>query len=640
MTDHETKDEPDPSEPDPSKPGQGEHGQGPREPGEPHSLWADLGVHALPPGLSAGTAARRPQAAADQPTPGAAAPTPQDTVLALEPAGTQPRAHREPSTPARPSHRGGMLAGAAVAVGLVLVAVPELLDRDEAAPPAPTAPVVATPTGTAVLGGQRPGLVVGPDPSSPSDLPQHLSQIMEPLSDNPVRTWRLSLADTLGMSMRESLDLPEAERPDAGTAAFALPLPAAAGTASTTDTLVVAVNPGTEAVWKDVFDGVSAVGGGRSSFPATTLLLGIDAESGERRWTRSLASPRAQPCQVLGRGQQVACLSRGSNSVSVVIIDARTGQPTSNFTPGTCTPDLFLQDGGRLYWAGRDADGICLGGGRSGALIAKIPGVRELAWDDLTASSSGPLLRTAGGSVLRDEQRVWRGYDGRVELGPEGLVVLEVAGTEHVYSDAAGERTTARTRASTIVVRADDGAILTTLPGTAWRRPDLGRDAAPVDELEGLVGAGLGVYVPFGASTMSLGDADGKPLPVPVTGSTERIVASRVGVLGSTVIDGSATQGEWALDGRLLSRSDMLSTVVGVRGGTTFVLSGIPGRTDSTWLRVIEEPGSNLWVAQVGVDPATTLVPFTASSSGAPTVHSVVGRMIVVREPDGLVAYR
>src|SRR5690606_23832970 len=125
----------------------------------------------------------------------------------------------------------------------------------------------------------------------------------------------------------------------------------------------------------------------------------------------------------------------------------------------------------------------------------------------------------------------------------------------------------------------------------------------------------LGVYVPFGASTMTLGDADGKPLPAPATGSTERIVASRVGVLGSTVIDGSATQGEWAHDGRLLSRSDMLSTVVGVRGGTTFVLSGIPGRTDSTWLRVIEEPGSNLWVAQVGVDPATTLVPFTASSS-------------------------
>lgn len=636
MTERETKDEPEPSE---------------SRRTEPRSLWADLGVHSLAPGLSAGAARLRPRTGADDDAPAAASfapplPAP-GTAPDLERLNLErldleraPTGHAPPSGAARPPRRGGLLLGAAVVIALVAVAVPQLLDQDHAAPPAPTAPVIDAPTRSAVLGGQRPGLVVGPDPSSPSDLPQHLSQVMLPFSDNPVRTWRLTLADAIGMSLRDALALPEAERPDAGTASFAMPLPAAAGTASTADTLVVGVNPGTEPVWADVFDGVSAVGGGRSSFPATTLLLGLDAESGARRWTRSLASPRAQPCQVLGRGQQVACLTRGNSSVSVVVIDASTGQPTSNFTPGTCAPDLFLQDGGRLYWAGRDAQGVCLGGGRSGDLIAQIPGVHQLGWEDLTTTSAGPLLRTAAGSVLRDEQRVWRGYDGRVEPGPEGLVVLEVAGSEHVYSDAAGERTTARSRPTTVVLRADDGAILATLPGSAWRRPDLAEDAAPVDELEGLVGAGLGVYVPFGASTMALGDADGRPLPAPAAGSIERVVASRVGVMGSTVIGGSPTEGEWALDGRLLSRSDMLSTVVGIRGGTTFVLSGIPGRTDSTWLRVLEEPGVNLWVAQVDVDPATTLVPFTASSAGAPTVHCVVGRMIVVREPDGLVAYR
>lgn len=645
MTEHEP-DEPPPDGPaaadrtsDSSGDSSGAHAA---VPDRPHSLWDDVDVHAVHPGLSAGRGAAEPLGAAgDARSPHGerlfipGAPSPVD----LPSLDVGPRSRRATGGgPRRPS-RAALVAAAAV-VALVAVTVPRLVSTDDVVPAEPTPPVVTAPVRGTAVGGQRPGLVVGPDLSSPSDLPQQPTHVLKPFADNPVRSWRLTLADAVGLTLRESLALPEAERPDAGTASFALPLPAAAGTASTADTLVVAVNPGTEPVWESVFHGLPTVGGGRSTYPSTTLLIGIDAESGERRWTRSIAATRAQPCQVLARGQLVACLTRSGESASVVVLEADTGHPTSSFATSTCVPDLFLQDGGRLYWAGRDAGGVCLGGGLSGALVARIPGVRDLAWEDLTMGPTGPLLRTAGGSVLRDAERVWRGYDGRVEPGPDGLVIQEVPGTEHVYSDASGERTTARSHPATVVLRAEDNVVLATLAGAAWRRPDLGQDATPVDELYGLVGAGVSVYVPFGAATMTLRDGDGGLLPAPVAGTPERIVASRIGIMGTTTIAGTTTQAEWNLDGRLLSESDMLSTVVGVRGETTFVLSGIPGRDDSTWLRVLAEPDANLWVAQVAVDPAATLLPFTASSAGAPTVHAALGRMIVVREPDGLVGYQ
>ena len=217
-----------------------------------------------------------------------------------------------------------------------------------------------------------------------------------------------------------------------------------------------------------------------------------------------------------------------------------------------------------------------------------------------------------------------------------------------MYSDREGTDRTARARAATVVMRAADGVVLASLPGPAWRRPDLGLDAAPVDAMEGLVGAGLRAYVPFGATAMSLGDESGRPLLDPAgpivdaagDPTYERITVSRLGVLGRTVLDGIATEAEWTGDGVLLSRSAMISSVVGVRGETTFLLSGIPGRRDSTWLRVIDEPGSNLWVAQVDADPTVALAPLTSAAGGTPTVHTVIGATIVVREPDGLVAYR
>ena len=392
-------------------------------PGAPHSLWDEHGVGAVRPGLSAGARAGtgrgrgRGSGAPEQRPERAASP---DDAPDLD---SEPLAALSAPGRARPAairHRTAWLA-AAVTVAVAAVTVPALLDG-EAAPPAPTIPVVATPPGNVALGGLRPGLVVGPDASTTGDLPEPRTQVLLPLAANPYRTWQLSLADTLGLSLREIVALPEAERPDAGTASIALPLASAGGMASTADTLVVAVNPGSEAVWDGVFDGVSAVGGGRSSYPATTLLFGIDAATGQIRWKRSLATPRAQPCQLLGRGQLVACLTRGADSVSVAVIEAATGVPSSNFTPGACSPDLFLQDGGRLYWAGRDSQGVCLGGGRDGSLIARIPGVHDLAADDLTLTDHGPLLRTAGGSVLRDDLG-WRGYEGRVEPGPDGLVV-------------------------------------------------------------------------------------------------------------------------------------------------------------------------------------------------------------------------
>ena len=626
------------TEHEPDGPAADEPPPDPHAPDGPHSLWDDVDVHAVRPGLSAGAGARPGVGRAGRGPSDADPATPAAPSAALASFGVDPPSPAGPVRSRRPS-KAALVATAAV-VALVAVAVPRLLDADDTPPALPTPPVMTSAARNAAVGGQRPGLVVGPDRSSPSDLPQHPTQVLKPFADNPVRSWRLTLADAVGLTLRESLALPEALRPDAGTASFALPLPAAAGTASTANTLVVAVNPGTEPVWESVFHGLPTVGGGRSTYPSTTLLIGVDAESGEQRWTRSIAATRSQPCQVLARGHLVACLTRSGESASVVVLEADTGRPTSSFSTGTCVPDLFLQDGGRLYWAGRDAEGACLGGGLSGALVARIPGVRELSWGDLTIGPTGPLLRTAAGSVLRDAERVWRGYDGRVVPGPDGLVVQEIPGAEHVYSDAAGERTTARAPASTVVLRAEDNAILAVLPGAAWQRPDLGQDATPVDELYGLVGAGSSVYVPFGAATMTLRGGDGGPLREPAVGAPGRIIASRVGIMGTTTVDGETTQAEWSLDGRLLSESDMLSAVVGVRGETTFVLSGIAGRDDSTWLRVLKEPDANLWVAQVAVDPSATLVPFTASSAGSPTVHAALGGVIVVKEPDGLVAYQ
>lgn len=169
-------------------------------------------------GNRAGTGGRAPRD--DVPSPAGTAPPPVD----LPSLDADPPARTRPRTGSRRPSNAALVATAAV-LTLVAVTVPRLFDSDDTTPAAPTPPVQTSAARSTAVGGQRPGLVVGPDLSSPSDLPQQPTQVLKPFSANPVRSWRLSLADAAGLTLREALSLPEHERPDAGRASIALRCP-------------------------------------------------------------------------------------------------------------------------------------------------------------------------------------------------------------------------------------------------------------------------------------------------------------------------------------------------------------------------------------------------------------------------------
>ena len=68
---------------------------------------------------------------------------------------------------------------------------------------------------------------------------------------------------------------------------------------------------------------------------------------------------------------------------------------------------------------------MCLGGGAEHFATLTSSGFVDTSTDWLTMTATGPLLRTPGSSVMLTQDG-WRGYRGRVEPAPGGLIVREV----------------------------------------------------------------------------------------------------------------------------------------------------------------------------------------------------------------------
>lgn len=664
----------------------------------PRDLWAEQ--HARPPaprasrpvvgpaavGPVADDAAHRPRTDPAAPPPPPPRPAPQglsvtapsparadaplgdvDAVAPDEPrrtrgAHTAPphrAAHRRPPGPRRT--RRLLVAGVsvAVAVGLALPTWPSRVDGPDAPPTTDAAPRDAGPRG-----GMRAELVLGAEPAQ-DFLPQPSPEIPAPLATVPARAWRLTLASVLGVDADELDAMPAHERP---RSRLVLPLPAAGDVASTATTAVVSVDAGTTAIW----DGLRARAGAPSRGGVATLLLGVDAADGATRWVTALDGPVSSPCQLLGRGELVACsvapaggTGGGADDGTVTIVETATGWVRASVAAPGCRPVLFLQEEARLYWAGTSADGACLAMAPSGVVLAVVPGVTELAWDDLTLTRDGPLLRTRDGSVLRTADG-WVGFAGRVEPGPAGFVVQEVPGDELVYAVSDEGATAAaatlagpasgavaaptapvlRGRASTIV-STTEGRVVASIPGPTWRRADLGVDATPDPRFEGLVGAGTAAYTTSGIARVMLRGPQDEWLLDPVSpsfddgGHRELVVVGPAGVVGRAMIDGDPTDARWEPSGKLADSGPVSADVVAVRGPATLLLSRSRAQPPGTALLMMRSAGDGpSWAARASGTPGALRAASGPDADPEPVTVAVVGTTIVVRDADGLVAYR
>lgn len=424
--------------------------------------------------------------------------------------------------------------GVGVALLTAAIALPQLLGpQDERQPARPT--VAPRPAGTETAAAP-PGLVLTEDRSGAMRLPAALEGRAERVTDAQPG-WSVEADAVTDLWWQawtdESPWNPEDDIPVAATRIVpTLVTPGASHEANLSGMAIIVL---------------SAVGP-QAEQSSRHLLVVLDASSGDVAWTRPLNSWSENGCQIVGRGAHVVCPDEVKElpeqtvptdlpAPGFVVLDTATGEEITQIVVTECLPSQFLQADERLFWAGMvpSRDVACLGGGR--VPFAEIPAL-ALEPDALTMTRTGPLLRTSYASVLLTPDG-WKGYTGWVEPGPEGVVVREVAG-EPVPGQEHPPVTT--------VVSSDDGTMLFSVAGPAWRRLDLMPDSTPDSRFADLVGAGTSAYDRDGVRMLDLRGPSGTVL-VPPSG-TPATVAAPDGVWVSQSIghDSGADSVRWRYD--------------------------------------------------------------------------------------------
>ncbi|PFG36455.1 hypothetical protein ATL41_1181 [Flavimobilis soli] len=436
------------------------------------------------PQAGAALSASFPERAADEPRTITEPPSPALHLDTPDPAGA--------ATPSDGADRPGrgrrtlLLVGVPVVVVALVAAfvLPKVLGDDT-----PQVPRLGRPTAAADVDASAllPGLVFGEDKAADLPLPPALDEPAEAPSGVDER-WRLSPEDLIDIWH------------DAG----------AAGTGATKPSLVVArpavAGAAYEANVSDVVPVVLEAYLAGGAVTQTNLLVGLDAEDGSVLWTWPFASIMPNSCQSIGRGANVACVSAGDSDdepqFTVTVLEAADGREAATFTTSTCVPTSFLQQGTRLYWAGVSLERMeaCLGGGTEHFATLTDGGFVDSYTDWLTMTPTGPLLRVPGASVMLTEDG-WRGYRGRVEPGPGGLIVREITQTD---ADATRFDPEQGPGVSSYVSTID-GETVMWAKGASWRRLDLVPEASGPSDFTDVVGIGGNIYDPL-LSSATAGD--------------------------------------------------------------------------------------------------------------------------------------
>lgn len=627
---------------------------------QPLNLWGDIPRRAVPSAPSPLAAARRssslPAGAAPPPVGAHPRATEDGTAHAAdgtshaEIGGDAPNARGARRRPPA-ARRRKLLVRGAVAVAVIgsaaAIIVPSVRGGAQE-------PRLARPTVSAVVdpAAMRPELIFGEDHAAEMPLPAPLTGEPTVPTGFKDERWRLTAeqAADLWWSAQPADAAPDEPGFDRGDSLVtATPVvPGAAHEANVSDVALVTLS----------------AYGPHGTAASRRELVALDVTDGSLLWTRSVESTTGAPCQVTGRGAHVACVSSPETvasdpTVAVDVLATRTGKSVAWFESFTCTPQVFLQTGTHLYWAGSatQASGACLGGGREhfAEILDEDLGVQPV--EALTLTSSGPLLRTPTASVVLTDAG-WRGYRGRVEPGPPGVVVRQVAGE----TVSTMRLDTGLSENITTIVSDVDGATLMTTSGPAWRRLDLMPDSAGDPRLSELVGIDDGVYEPTGQQRLSLRDAGGAPYVVPAFVPAPTALPS--GPTAYAFTDSTETMTaalSWSWDGAFTAApaqgDPSPASLVTVIGSTSFWYEWKKYATTDSALGTLEHVEADF--VAVDADGSTRRLPLRVlvginvpanlegdqggdgpyvSLDTASTPVAVVGSVLVAADSDGIVA--
>lgn len=598
------------------------------EDARPRDLWADVPRRGLP--------RRRAVAEDDEPsTPSSDVTAP--PVSADDPAPIAPRRTASPRSARR---RRILRVGVPVAaLGLVAALVlPDVLDDDEE-------PRLARPTSPSVVDASAllPDLVFGEDRSADLPVPPALTGPAEAPSGTGER-WRLTSED-----LSEIWQDAAPDGADAGSPVLVVANPVTAGAANEAN--VSGIAP----VVLDAY-------GSEGKKSQTSLLVTLDTDDGSVLWTRPLEAVMPTSCQSIGRGASIACLSQGDAegdraTFQVTVLESTTGRDAASFVTDGCIPTSFVQQGTRLYWAGvlPEEMAMCLGGGAEHFATLTGSGFVDTSTDWLTMTATGPLLRTPGSSVMLTQDG-WRGYRGRVEPAPGGLIVREIAedDSETVRLDQD------RPPAVRSVVSTTAGATVMWAAGTPWRRLDLTPEVSGTSDFAGTIGIGGSAYdVTEGGTVVSSSPV----LTIPGVEDTSLDYGGRMppsvtpaAVIAFVPVDGGVatyTTERWTAAsmraGAPVETHEEPQSLAAVVGRTTLSYEGARDSLGEGPLGATHFAERTLVVEQE--DGSTDRVPFRhlysvslADGAGeidlATTVSpiAVVGPMVVIADDGGLVA--
>lgn len=454
------------------------------EDARPRDLWADVPRRQQP----------RPRAVAggDEPS----TPSIDVTAPPVSADGSAPLAPRRSVSPRAARRRRLLLRVGVPVAALALVAafvLPDVLAGDEK-------PRLGRPTAPSGVDASAllPDLVFGEDRAADLPVPPALTGPAEAPSGTGER-WRLTSDDLSDIWQDAAPDGADADPP-----VLVVATPVTAGAAHEANVSGIA---------PVVLDAYGPAG----KKSQTSLLVTLDTEDGSVLWTRPLEAVMPSSCQSIGRGASIACISSGDAegdraTFQVTVLEAATGRDAASFETDACIPASFVQQGTRLYWAGvlPDEMAMCLGGGAEHFATLTGSGFVDTSTDWLTMTATGPLLRTPGSSVMLTQDG-WRGYRGRVEPAPGGLIVREVTETDSDVArfdpdDGPGVSSYVSTIAGETVMWAS---------GAAWRRLDLVPEAPDMSELTGMIGIGANAYDPIGKGMATGGRPDHPVLTLP-----------------------------------------------------------------------------------------------------------------------------
>ncbi len=607
--------------------GDGAEGTAPHKDARPRDLWADVPRRGPP----------RPRPVAEDGEPS----TPSsDAAPPVSEGGPAPLTPRRPPVSPRAARRRLLRVGVPAAV-LALVAalvLPDVLDDDEE-------PRLARPTSPSVVDASAllPDLVFGEDRAADLPVPPALTGPAEAPSGTGER-WRLTSDDLSEIWQDAAPDGADADPP-----VLVVANPVTAGAA--TEANVSGIAP----VVLDAY-------GSEGTKSQTSLLVTLDTEDGSVLWTRPLEAVMPSSCQSIGRGVSIVCLSQGDAegdraTFQVTVLEAATGRDAASFATDACIPTSFVQQGTRLYWSGvlPEEMAMCLGGGAEHFATLTSSGFVDTSTDWLTMTATGPLLRTPGSSVMLTQDG-WRGYRGRVEPAPGGLIVREV--TEDDSETARLDQD--RPPAVRSIVSTTERATVLWAAGTPWRRLDLTPEVSGTSDFAGTIGIGGSAYdVAEGGTVVSSSPV----LTIPGVEDTSLAYGGRMpptvtpaAVIALVPVDGgvaTSTTERWTAAsmraGAPVETHEEPRSLAAVVGRTTLSYEGDRDSLGEGPLGATHFAERTLVVEQE--DGSTDRVPFrhlysVSLADGAGEIDlatsvspiAVVGPMVVIADDGGLVA--